>query len=267
MAWDDRYYSHATHPSIPTELGKLPSVTTITGCYPKPWMFAWVMKESRLAAEKLLVKLSEGPISQEDMTGYLKGVVTAAETKRDTAADIGTQLHELIHVWAKSYHQQPTFNLMAELARKPEPVQKGFGAFLEWAQRENFRPVDTEHVVYSARHGYAGRLDITGFLGDDFALLDGKSSSDIYPEQVLQLVAYAKAYEETRPRLFGADFKPLRRLILLRLGKFDGLCEPREIDPSLVKGAFKQFLALKRTWHFSKGWEKVYKARVTVVTR
>ena len=45
MPWDtSRYYSADTNPIIPADLGRLPSVTTITDCYPKPWMFAWAKK-------------------------------------------------------------------------------------------------------------------------------------------------------------------------------------------------------------------------------
>jgi hypothetical protein len=59
--WEDRWYSNDTHSVIPLELGRLPSVTTITGCYPKPWMMPWIMKESRKKAVGIVHQIANNP--------------------------------------------------------------------------------------------------------------------------------------------------------------------------------------------------------------
>lgn len=211
---EGRFYSHSTHPEIPPELGRMVSVTTVTSCYPKPWLAAY----------------------------YKKLGIEGAEKHTQEACDVGSRVHELIHAWLSNTHIDVDPEVIA--------VQNAFQAFLDWASRVSFEMVDTEQVIYSATHGYAGRLDAVGWVDGKFSLIDFKSSKGVYAEHEIQLAAYATAYEEWRPRLYGSDNRPLERLIVIRLGKTDGAFEPHDLTSKRAK-AFSAFLALKEIWAYS----------------
>lgn len=240
--WEDRYYQHDLHPMIPPELGRLPSVTTITGCYPKPWMMGWVKKESRLAAEALTKLYKSGKLSPDEAIEGFANIVNAAESKRESAATIGKVAHEHIH-----------HSLVGKDVPAPEDpkVREILATFEGWKRRVEFRLVDTERVVWSARHGYAGRLDTVGWVEGHLTLVDFKTSSGIYKDMAIQIAAYANAWDECTPKLYGADGKAIERLKIIRVGKDEPEWDEQDFTDKW-RPAFETFLALKNVWEYDR---------------
>lgn len=82
----------------------------------------------------------------------------------------------------------------------------------EFIKSHGFVPLHTELHVVSRKHGYQGTLDAIGTASvmdpktlkvkRMLVLVDWKTSSGIYPDMALQLVAYAEAYfEQTNKRI------------------------------------------------------------------
>ena len=66
----------------------------------------------------------------------------------------------------------------------------------DWQDLPKLRVLATEGKVWSEKYKYQGTLDCIGFLGKKLVIIDWKTSNAIYADMGLQLVAYAKAYEE-----------------------------------------------------------------------
>ena len=213
---NERFYSHNRHPLITESLGRLVSVTSITSVYPKPWMMGWVQKEVRLRVETLMERLENGLVSSEELHDALLDLSSAASQKRDTAATVGRIAHDLIHDLLRD---KPSGMKECHTPEIAEKVMNIMALFQKWQKDVGFKLIDTEQVVFSAKHGYAGRLDTVAWVEGEVALCDFKSSVRIYPEMAIQLAAYAEAYQESMPVLYGADDKPIRRLKIIRLGK------------------------------------------------
>lgn len=145
-----------------------PSVTTILGSQPKPWLEKW--HERWKATEK------RGSLS---------------ERKSRLAGECGDAFHDGSEHLSKG-----------EVVEYPK--NRRLGAMLErvemWINVSGFVPKHTELKVVSRLHKYSGTLDATGTIltyKNEVVLIDYKSSSAIYSDFVLQLAAYAQAYFET----------------------------------------------------------------------
>lgn len=138
-----------------------PSVTTILGSRPKPWLDEW-----------------------RDKWGIL------AERKTAVAKKVGTAFHEGIEglVWNKLVHA------------KTQRIHNMLERVVVWLGESGFKPMHTELKVISHKYKYSGTLDAVGTVIVEGkvtpVLVDWKSSSGIYEDMPLQLVAYAQAYFE-----------------------------------------------------------------------
>lgn len=141
-----------------------PSVSTITGSKEKPWLVAW-----------------------HEKWGYL------AARKTDWANRIGTEFHRCI----EEYLDEGSFLVSCEFSPNMQKRIEGMmKSWIKWAQSVDGEIHKTELKIISRKHYYSGTLDAVGTYEGKPMLYDWKTSSKIYPDMDLQLVAYAKAYEE-----------------------------------------------------------------------
>lgn len=249
-------------------------VTSLLNVIAKPALIGWAGKQEGLAYE---AALRETILAQPKMLAMLpaellntmagcdkwmgefldavrerKGKMKAAEKKQVEASDIGTACHLWIEWWARK-----------ELGQKVrEPQVNGTtamlrDAFIEWADRAEFRPLYVEEKVWSIEHRWAGSLDLAGTIGgEDFTVIDIKSSSGIWPEQKMQVAAYCLGANE----LFGRGL-PVGRIIRLPKTEADyekliGLTgepyEERIIDGEDVITLYQAFLAAKDLYESMK---------------
>jgi len=147
------------------------------------------------------------------------------------AADIGTLIHGWISEWIKGKEPEMPEN---------EKAVNGITAFLKFQKEHQLRWIESERVIYSKKHGYAGILDAVGKEGKNLILVDFKSSNGIYDEMRFQVAGYQIAYEEEA----GKEFD---RRMIIRFGKDSGEFEVKELeDAEKDKRAFLACLALKR---------------------
>lgn len=127
---------------------------------PKPWVEAWRQRVGLIRADKKL-KLSN---------------------------EIGTDFHaEIEALLANKPRIQPRF----------KRVNAMFIVWYTWLMANaKFTPMSIEFKVWSKVHRYQGTLDCVAKIGRRLVLFDWKTSAGIYADMAIQLVAYAKAYEE-----------------------------------------------------------------------
>lgn len=119
-----------------------------------------------------------------------------AESRRDMAADIGTEAHSLIHLMNKGTPITPI--LWATLA---DELKNCIRAYRQAQDKIKFKPVQSE--LFLIGDGYAGTTDCLAKIGKELWLLDWKTGTIcdpqtkvIYPEIRYQLAAYFKACKE-----------------------------------------------------------------------
>lgn len=200
------------------------SVTSITGVIDKSApLMGWAVNQMG----DYLLASKEKKITEELINKAKR------EYRRLTkeAADIGTQIHQWVSDWI--------------LGKKPEmPVDErvvnGITAFLKFQKENKIKWVESERVIYSRKHQYAGILDAVGKMGRDLVLIDFKSSNGIYPEFFLQTAGYKIAYTEETG-------KKIDKRLIIRFGKDTGEFEAKALDGDKKdERAFLACLQLKK---------------------
>lgn len=109
------------------------------------------------------------------------------------ANKVGTEFHRCV----EEYLDEGCFLVDCSFSfNMRERVEGMMRSFIQWAKAVDGDIHHTEYKVISRKYAYSGTLDAVGtFEGKPF-LFDWKTSSRIYPDMDLQLVAYAQAYRE-----------------------------------------------------------------------
>ena len=185
---------------------KVPSVTSVLSTvYPKPALVGWAKKISREAYGSYLEDHMGEPITPDIIA---KGMESAKGAEKDTTArDYGTTVHELI----SRDVQGKRIEVASEFADTIE-------AWREWRSLFKLKLIDSEVAVYligGAQHmRYAGTVDLIFKRPNGrYLISDIKTSKAVYPEALLQLVAYAGALKWLAPHPIEVDME------VLRLGK------------------------------------------------
>lgn len=76
------------------------------------------------------------------------------------------------------------------------PVAAYFERYLDWEIESGFKPLHSEQKVYSPL-GYAGTVDLVGFVGGRLTIIDLKCTAALSPAVALQVAAYRNAYAAT----------------------------------------------------------------------
>lgn len=154
---------------------------------------------------------------------------------RDEAADIGTEIHNLIHKYIK-------YGKDAAGQMRPE-VENGFLAFLDWEKEHKVQWISTELTVCSRVHGYAGTLDAICLFDGRKMLIDFKSSKGFYDGYEMQLAAYRLAAAEQGSQTEGCG--------ILRLDKETGAPEWKDYS-DVQDQATNAWIALVKFYYLQK---------------
>lgn len=213
-----------------------PSVTTVIGILGKgDALLGWAANCAIDYARKQIEAGTEPLVALQDAAGNWK-------TVREEAADIGSEIHNLIHKYIK-FGRDVTGTLRHE-------VENGFLAFLEWESRHKVEWHQTELSVVSRVHGFAGTLDaICSLCPDPHSterkkyLIDFKSSKGFYDGFDMQLAAYRVGAAEKGEHTEGCG--------ILRLDKETGIPEWKDYTEEQDK-AQNAFLALLKFYYLQK---------------
>lgn len=127
---------------------------------------------------------------------------------RDKAADAGTHAHAMIECHLKGLPEPDADGISPELLAKAEGC---YIAFLEWTRTHEFKPVESELMLVSEKHGFGGTLDIASVIGD-LIICDIKTSRGVYLAHKIQVAAYGLLWNEEYPE------RPICGYRILRLG-------------------------------------------------
>ncbi len=237
---------------------RLPSVTYILQAISKPALISWAASEERKLVTETAADLYEDvhgtpkmsrPTYIATLQGRL-GKVRAHQKELAKAAEIGSQIHSMIE-----------WNLRRMLGQKvgPQPrldekAQWGFMAWEDWARSVRFKPILIEQQVFSLMHGYAGTLDVLGEIDGVLTIGDWKTGKAVYPEALLQSVAYQVALAEMGHHRAEAG-------IVIRLPKVETDPEFEVVPVPAVSELFPTFLAVKQVWQWQYESERVYQER------
>lgn len=230
---------HYKHPTIGGLLA--PSVTSIVGMLPAPYLPKW---NSKITAESAVNNIEEINDMLTKVGGKAKAtewLKAAAERELHNAADIGTRVHEAI----EQLIADPNYQYDDELL----PYLHGF-----WEFEKRFEPewIHVEKSIFSMTHLYAGSLDAICKINNKKVILDFKTTrSGISSKVALQLAAYANA-----DVLFDGDNEiempkvDMGAALLLRPDKWS--FQPLRIDDDI----FSTFLSLRRVYEWENRQSK-----------
>lgn len=161
--------------------GEAYSVTTVLKAYAdggNEGLLHWASKLERAATIRAAVdvvarhKWSETDVTPADLEAEIAarlGSGKAFQDHRQQAADIGTEAHGAIE-----QRMRARLGLEHRLPKLSGPVAIVVGAFTEWAQRVDLRPISPEQAVYSAGLRTAGTMDLLGEMSGEPALVKGR---------------------------------------------------------------------------------------------
>ena len=186
--WYDRERNPQHHTNIKgaRRHGYFPSVTSYLKVWPKDALDRWKLEQAIMAA----ITLPRKPNEPDDE--FAKRVVIDMGEEAKKAAQVGSILHEL---------------MSTRLLSGAWPVDKDYQAWMEawepWISAEIVETTMSEEILINTEWGYAGTVDLIAYTRQwGHAVLDFKNQNvrptgpAFYPEWLMQLVAYAMAYDE-----------------------------------------------------------------------
>jgi hypothetical protein len=159
-------------------------VTTITNMQAKGFLITWAASE----AYKDCVNLSK-----EDIQEIVKNKQYAHTRKSDNAKDKGTQAHDYVEKFVKTYIETKSY---VRDTIEDEEVKTSIERFYNWAEENKVDFLGSEVSVYSRTHWYAGSFDFICKIDDKILLGDFKTSKSIDDTYFAQCAGYAIAVEE-----------------------------------------------------------------------
>jgi len=196
-------------------------VTSITNIIDKsPVLIPWAIK----MMGNYLVYYAGQPITRE----LIDEAKREWRKVKEEAADIGSLIHEFAAQWI-------TLKKKPEIP-EDEQVRNGAIAFMKWVKDTGVEFDNSEKIIYSKKHNFAGILDADGHINKEHCIIDFKSSSGIYPEMYLQLTGYWLAREEETKIKYNKGY-------IVQFGKIDGEFHVVEITREEYKKNKEAFLA------------------------
>lgn len=214
---DGRHRYYVTDKEQKMEHQLVPGCTTILGVINKPALMGWAVK---MAGEYINENLKPGvALDEVEIKDLIQGAKGAHRKKRDSAADLGTMIHE----WIEQYIKAEMGIKGYEKPEDPtnEKMQSAIVAFFDWRKKHKVVFTHSEQKVYSRMVQVAGTIDAIGTIDGKTSIIDFKTSNGIWPEMTLQVAFYQQAWEE----MTGAK---IDKRWLIRFGKEDGEFEAVE---------------------------------------
>lgn len=247
-----------------------PRTHSITDMLSKPELLRWAVdleKKTILQAvsefylDILRVRDTTGDVpsslSFDASLAHRVGSVREHVKVMQRSQDIGTQAHALCewYLLSKLIPETPG-GIQADT--HPQSVQC-FNVFRSWFEKQDLHPVFVEFIVHSVMLCYAGTMDFLCKRSDGSIVLgDIKTSNALYPEDELQVTAYAHAVNEM-------GHGPVKEAFLIRLPKLESDPEP-EIRMVNFEGAnWEAFQAARVLWEWREGHKRPKKTLVEAV--
>lgn len=243
----------------------VPSTTSITKVIDKPALLDWAVRVTQEYIRELWQPQRAYTTKVRD--AIIDGAKNARFDISQEALDIGNMVHEWMEAYGNAY--------LANSDHMPvipdnEQAAAACNAFLDWTRAHDVRFLQTELKVYSREHNYSGTTDLLLVFDGKLAILDYKTSKRIYPEYLLQVSAYVRAWEEEQQYLYEKGVlteppKKIEEIVVLRVPK-DGA--DFEIATSVnIDEAFEIFLSCRQIYDWMNRRGKWSNDRVRTIER
>lgn len=133
---------------------------------------------------------------------------------KDLAAEAGTIAHALVelHLRGKDEREAVPAGTDPDVEKK---ARTAYGAFLEFEAECGLKVLEVEKALVSEAHKFGGCIDIAS-IKNKIAIVDVKTSRDVYPDHRIQLAAYGRLWNENYPE------RRIEAYYIIQLGKNDG---------------------------------------------
>jgi hypothetical protein len=255
---DSHYYQVRDNDDFDPEFKFYPSVTTIiqNGINKSNILIGWAVNCAlEVFNESILPGESYDEVQIRNIAAKMK---SAHRMKKEKAADIGTISHEWISKyldhWIKNGKPMDEIKLPSN-----EAVESCVTGALSWIKKSGFQPTLSEKIIFSRQHKYIGTMDATSSTASVYgrkAVVDWKSSKDLYPDYRFQLAAYLGAIAEEQ----NIDPGEYDRW-LIKLGKEDGSFREMQLPNDDYSKDYKTFLGMIPVYHRMKELNDDWKAK------
>ena len=200
-----------------------PSATTILTAYPmSEHLIKWTAEQGWDEAQKIK---SDAGLRGSRIHDAIEHLISGTELIRDGFAINSTSSYSL-NEWAM------------------------ISQFVEWYKEVNPEVLGTEVMLFSKKHGFAGKTDLICKINGLLTIVDYKSSAYAQPYFPLQFGAYAAALEEM------TDLK-VEQTAMLQLGyKYKGVYKRRFVVYPEWQKDFQAFLKVRDVWRFDNEVDK-----------
>lgn len=229
------FYPDSHRYKLQGEKTYLLGVTTCTNVIDKSrFLIPWAVGLVGTFLRQYFENTKSNQFTSEELAPVIEEALIQHTVKKEEAANVGT----LVHNWAETFgnaklHGTPMPIITDDMDEK---VVAGINAFLGWYTSHTVKFEDTERLLFSRQHKYAGLTDAIANINGKRILIDYKTGKGIYSEFYYQLSAYWFAYEEeTGEKLDGA--------LILHFNKETGEFESKEISREEFNLNFPVFLA------------------------
>lgn len=223
---------------------EVPSVSTILGAtVPKPALVNWARNMAVKQMEATLLPLVGTKL--EVTAAFIKDLAVKAKARpkavSDEAIEIGSLTHKTIEDAITAAKVQGV-SVGAALVGTPSyptlppQVLTALKGFLSWLNAHNVEFEATEVRVVDPEKWYAGTFDAIARIDGELTIIDWKTSTGIWDEYALQLVAYGNAAKVSR----GVR---ATRLMAARFDKNTGEFEAKDVDN--LKHRWEEFQAYR----------------------
>lgn len=110
----------------------------------------------------------------------------------DEKAAIGTLAHEMIADYLRGEETDTGEYSKVQIGQ----AENATLAFFEWEKTHHIEPILIEEPMVSEVFCFGGTIDCLGKINDELYLVDFKTSGGIYPEMLIQMVAYQMLLSE-----------------------------------------------------------------------
>lgn len=216
-------------------------VTSVLQVISKPALVGWA---ANMAAEHVEKSLKPGQVMNEmSIKALVNECKLAHRKKKETAADVGTFIHEWVEHFIKTGGE--------EKHTEHTEITAGVEAFKRWVgEHQQIEFVASEGKIFSRKHNFAGTFDFILVMDGKRYIGDLKTGKAVYPEYFLQTSAYQLARQEEFPE---EDYEGH---IIVNCRK-DGELEICTLDRSDFEKNSKAFLSALDLYRWQKSLNKV----------
>ena len=236
-------------------MGLLPSVSGITKMWANPGLDRWKQDITIESALKFAIQSAYGEMDEDKLYAEIR-----AESNKvaGAAADLGVKIHAAIE---SALRFEEWENQSVELADgKLVELKELVGPALDKLEELGIKIVETEKVVTSLSHGYAGQMDVSYVNGDVAGVLDFKSTKtkptkkiDVRQGQSMQIAAYHHACWSSKDK---PHFQPNHQGINLYISTTEiGRIDVVKYDAAELAKQWEGFLACLTLWRLQNNYD------------